>query len=147
MSKTRLRDSIVLLAAGAFATVAAALPPTSSTPETRPGAASPAARHSVALASAPEEPGGREYQCGTVGLAVEAKSAEDKESACDTAGKVAKAAIEGSLPGSAAGMSGLTVEVDGQTWSCQDRQGDDDVNPHTMCANSSRESEQVRLYS
>ncbi|MGR6920195.1 hypothetical protein ACU635_38685 [[Actinomadura] parvosata] len=60
---------------------------------------------------------------------------------------MAKEAVEGGAPGPSGGMSGLTVQVDGQTWSCQDRQSDEDVNPHTLCANTSRESEQVRLYS
>jgi hypothetical protein len=61
--------------------------------------------------------------------------------------KVAKAAIEGGAPGPPGGFTSLTVQVDGQTWSCQDRQGDNDENPHGMCANNSRESEQIRLYS
>ncbi|TDD18942.1 hypothetical protein [Nonomuraea diastatica] len=148
MGKIAIRASIALLAAGAFTTVAAALPPTSSVPASRPGVASLAAYRPVSLNPASGEPVTREYQCGTVGLDVVASSSEEREYACDTAKKVAKAAMEGGAPGPAGGWSsGLTIEVDGQTWSCQNRQGDDDPDPHGMCVNNSRESEQVRLYS
>lgn len=76
-----------------------------------------------------------------------AKSVHARKGACETVRKVAKAAMDGSAPGTS-GFAGLTVQVDGQTWVCQDRQGDDDPDPHGLCANTGDESEEeVRLYS
>ncbi|WP_043626416.1 hypothetical protein [Nonomuraea candida] len=147
MRTIMIRLSTALLAAAALTAAGPPLPASASAAETadarlmtgRPVPAQPAE-------PAPGEPETREYQCGSAGLWVVAKSADDKENACERAKKVAKAAIEGSAPGPDSG-SGLTVEVDGQQWSCQSRQGDDEVNPHSLCASLAQEEEQVRLYS
>ncbi|NBE93828.1 hypothetical protein FE391_07010 [Nonomuraea sp. KC401] len=146
MDRISTRASIAFMVAGALATVTVG-GLASAAFASRPSATSPAAHLATALDPAPADAAIREYQCGNLGLAVVANSSEDKEAACETAMKVAKAAIEGSPPGPAGEAAGLTVEVDGQTWWCRDRQSDEDVNPHGMCVNGSRESETVRLYS
>ncbi|AQZ63780.1 unnamed protein product [[Actinomadura] parvosata subsp. kistnae] len=134
--KTTIRPALIALLA------AAALTPTAAVARTQPASA-----HHLAADPGPGEAASKTHKCGEIGLSIEARSADDKESACETAKKVAKEAIEGSAPGPARGLSGLTVQVDGQTWTCQDRQSDEDPDPHTLCANTSRDSEQVLLYS
>jgi hypothetical protein len=102
MGTIAIRVSVAVLAAGISATVAAALPATSAAPGGGSAASPPFVRD-----PAPGEDAAKEFQCGTVGLSVVAKSVYDREGACETARKVAKAAMDGSAPGTS-GFAGLT---------------------------------------